>query len=61
MHPDQIQKYSKNLLQSVNLIWESEAKKNWGLTDVDLEYTDNDFQTLNTFELFKQKYLFTVG
>ena len=56
-HPDQIQKYSQNLLQSVNLIWESAAKKNWGLTDVDLEYTDEDFQTLNTFVLFKQRYL----
>ena len=56
-HPDQIQKYSQNLLQSVNLIWESAAKKNWGLTDVDLEYTDKDFQTLNTFVLFKQRYL----
>ena len=60
-HPDQIQKYSENLLQSVNLIWESAAKKNWGLTDVDLEYTDKDFQTLNTFVLFKQRYLPVVG
>ena len=61
MCPDQIEKYSKNLLQSVNLIWETEAKKNWGLNDVDLEYTDVDFQTLNTYELFKQRYLSMVG
>merc|ERR1740129_412406 len=28
----------------------------WGLNDVDLEYTDADFQNLTTFKLFQQTY-----
>ena len=30
--------------------------KVWGLNDVDLEYTDEDFQNLSTFKLFQQTY-----
>ena len=28
----------------------------WGLNDVDLEYTDADFQNLTTYKLFQQSY-----
>ena len=33
-----------------------QVAKNWSLNDVDLHYTDNDFQNLTTFKLFQQTY-----
>ena len=34
----------------------SEVCENFGLTDVDLEYSDADYQNLTTYKLFQQTY-----
>jgi hypothetical protein len=34
----------------------SEVCENFGLNDVDLEYTDADYQNLTTYKLFQQNY-----
>jgi len=34
----------------------SEVCENFGLNDVDLEYTDADYQNLTTYKLFQQTY-----
>jgi hypothetical protein len=34
----------------------AEVCDNFGLTDVDLEYTDADYQNLTTYKLFQQNY-----
>ena len=34
----------------------AEVCENFGLTDVDLEYSDADYQNLTTYKLFQQTY-----
>jgi len=34
----------------------AEVCENFGLTDVDLEYSDADYQNLTTYKLFQQNY-----
>merc|ERR1711893_540803 len=33
-----------------------QVREQWGLNDVDLEYTDVDYQNLTTFKLFQQTF-----